>query len=109
MFDSYVELIAKEMGEDFTMDTSFVIKKNDKGALRTVENYSRGTRELYALANRLALVESLYEGERPFLILDDPFAYFDDTRLNTVRELIKKLSDKWQIIYMTCTDSRYIK
>lgn len=109
MFDSYVELIAKETGEDFTMDTSFVVKKNDKGALRTVENYSRGTRELYALANRLALIESLYENEKPFLILDDPFAYFDDTRLSTVRELIKKLSAKWQIVYLTCTESRSIK
>lgn len=108
-FDSYVELIAKETGEDFTMDTSFVIKKNDKGQLRSVENYSRGTRELYALAERLALVDSLYENERPFLILDDPFAYFDDTRLATVRELIKKLSARWQIIYLTCTESRNIK
>ena len=80
--------------------------KNERGTLRSTESYSRGTRELYALAARFALIDSLYENEEPFIILDDPFAYFDDKRLSSALAMIKKLAKDKQIIYLTCTGSR---
>ncbi len=107
-FDKYVSLIGLESGEDFTMDTSFTVMKNEHGTLRQTEAYSRGTRELYALSARLALVDSLYEKERPFIILDDPFAYFDDAKLSRALSVIKAAAKEKQIIYLTCSESRRI-
>jgi len=107
-FDKYVSLIGLESGEDFTMDTSFTVMKNERGTLRQTEAYSRGTRELYALSARLALVDSLYEKEMPFIILDDPFAYFDDDKLTRALSAIKAAAKEKQIIYLTCADSRKI-
>lgn len=105
-FDRYVALIGKENGEDFQLDTSFSVKKNERGVLRAAEAYSRGTRDMYALVSRFALIDSLYENEKPFIILDDPFAYFDDERLRRAAGMIKTLAKERQIIYLSCTGAR---
>jgi uncharacterized protein YhaN len=60
------------------MDTSFALMRSEGAESKTVDAYSLGTRELYSLAMRLALIDSLYTSETPFIILDDPFAHFDD-------------------------------
>ena len=105
-FDKYIKLIGEESGEQFQMSTSFSIMKNERGSYKYSEAYSRGTRELYALAARLALIESLYENEQPFIILDDPFAYFDDKTLKAALAAIEAIAREKQIIYLTCTSAR---
>ena len=105
-FDKYISLIDGQSAANFQMNTSFSIMKNERGTLRVAEAYSRGTRDLYALAARLALIDSLYESEQPFIILDDPFAYFDDEKLSKSLSLISRLSEERQIIYLTCTSAR---
>ena len=107
-FDRYVGIIAKESGDDFHMDTSFSLKKNEKGTLRGTEAYSRGTRDMYALAARFALIDSLYENESPFVILDDPFAYFDDAKLTRAASALSAIAKEKQIIYLTCSSARKI-
>ena len=107
-FDKYLSLIGNESSGEFHMDTSFAIKKNERGSLKDAEAYSRGQRDLYALAARLALVESLYEQERPFVILDDPFAYFDDEHLTRAKKTLKLLAKERQIIYLTCSEARNV-
>jgi uncharacterized protein YhaN len=107
-FDGYISTLASEDASSFTMDTAFTVQKDDKGSLRPTESYSRGTRDLYALISRLALIDSLYEAEKPFIILDDPFAYLDDVRLERSLAALKKLSLERQIIYLTCQSSREI-
>ena len=88
------------------MDTSFEIMKNEKGESHPHEAFSRGQRDLYSLAARLALVDALYENEKPFIILDDPFAYFDDQNLARAMKALKQISRQRQIIYLSCTKSR---
>jgi hypothetical protein len=105
-FNKYISLIGAETGEDFQMDTSFEIMKNEKGSYKERQAYSRGTKDLYALATRLALIDSLYEGESPFIILDDPFAYFDDGKLKEAVKVIGQISKEKQILYLTCQSSR---
>lgn len=107
-FDKYIGIIAKESGEDFHMDTSFAVMKNEKGALKSAEAYSRGTRDMYALAARFALIDSLYENESPFVILDDPFAYFDDSKLSRAASALSAIAKEKQIIYLTCSSARKI-
>jgi len=104
-FSKYARLIARD-GSDLGIDTSFFISKTEMGQTHAKDAYSKGTRELYEFALRLAFADSLYEGELPFLMLDDPFAYFDDEKLGQALSLIKKLGEDRQIIYFTATKTR---
>jgi uncharacterized protein YhaN len=107
-FNKYVKLIGNESADAFSINTSFSVMKEERGTLKESEAYSRGTRDLYALATRLALVDSLYENESPFIILDDPFAYFDDEKLLSAIKVLKALAKERQILYLTCTKARDI-
>lgn len=108
-FSKYIERISGISGEEYRLDTDFNITKSEGGISRHRDAYSRGTRELYNLAVRLALIDSLYEGEMPFIILDDPFAYLDDEKMSGAGAVISALSKGKQIIYLTCVKSRCIK
>lgn len=108
-FARYVSAINGESDDTFDMDTSFGISKLEGGRAREAEGYSRGTRDLYNLASRLALSDSLYEGQTPFLIFDDPFTSFDDDKLAAAKRLLSSIAKEKQIIYFTCSEARSVK
>ena len=54
------------------------------------------------------MTDSLYEGELPFLVLDDPFISYDDERGARARRLLSAIAKERQILYFTCSDSRDI-
>lgn len=105
-FLKYTAIISGSGDGQFEMDTDFGVSKIEGASTKTVDAYSRGTRDLYNLASRLALVDSLYEGEKPFIILDDPFTAMDDGKISAALKLLKDLSKERQIIYFTCSASR---
>lgn len=107
-FEKYSSLIAGVDGE-YTLNTSFEISKTERGESRGIESYSRGTKDLYALGLRLALVDALYEKESPFIILDDPFIALDDAKLERAKATVKELGKTRQILYFTCAKSREIR
>ena len=104
----YVNKISGAEG-DYRIDTDFEITKVERGALRDEDCYSRGTKDLYSLAMRLALTDSLYDGELPFLVLDDPFIALDDEKCKRAKEMLSSIATERQILYFTCSDSRSIK
>ncbi len=104
-FVKYAERISKK-NEELNLDTSFSVYKNEGGQTKSKEAYSKGLRDMYSFALRLALIDSLYEKEKPFIIIDDAFAYFDDKKTKTVKSLLSELSKDMQIIYMTASESR---
>lgn len=95
-------------GGSFAVGTDFTVTKNEHGAARSEESYSRGTKDLLALSMRLALIDSLYENESPFIILDDPLIALDDARIKDGAKLLRELSKERQILYFTCSKSREI-
>lgn len=105
-FKKYADLIICDDPELFTMDTSFALLRSEGGDSKPTEAYSLGTRELFSLAMRLSLIDSLYEKEYPFIMLDDPFAHFDDKRTALGLKLISKIAEEKQIIYFTCSEAR---
>lgn len=107
-FIKYAEKIGGITGESFEMDTDFGITKLEGSGSKKIEAYSRGTRDLFNLAARLALVDSLYEKESPFILLDDPFTSFDDKKTGAAIKLLRELSKEKQIIYFTCSKSRSV-
>ena len=106
-FERYVGKISGERG-DYTVDTSFTVSKSERGSSKKSEAYSRGTRELYALAMRLALIDSLYESESPCIILDDPFTSFDDEKVSAALKLLREIAREKQVIYLTCSKHRSV-
>lgn len=58
---------------------------------------------------RLALVDTLFEKEQPFLILDDPFVNLDEKRLEKALELLNVMAANKQIIYFVCHPIRAIE
>lgn len=107
-FIKYAEKIGGIIGESFEMDTDFGITKQEGTGTKGVEAYSRGTRDLFNLAARLGLVDSLYEKESPFILLDDPFTAFDDKKTAAALKLLNEFSRDRQIIYFTCAKSRSV-
>jgi uncharacterized protein YhaN len=104
-FSSYVGAVSKSFGE-YGIDTSFAITKTEVGATRAKDSFSQGTQKLFEFALRLSFADSLYEGELPFLMLDDPFAYFDDDKLKAALSLLRRIAEKRQIVYFTASKSR---
>ena len=107
-FEEYSSLIAGIDGE-YALNTSFELSRTERGESHGIESYSRGTRDLYALGLRLALVDALYEKETPFIILDDPFVALDDAKLERAKTMLKSLGKTKQILYFTCAKSRAIE
>jgi DNA repair exonuclease SbcCD ATPase subunit len=105
-FAKYREMIEGDGEREFLLDTSFALSVTDGGATHPEEAYSRGTRDLYAIATRLALSDALYIGELPPIILDDPFTALDDARLGRALRLIEKIAKERQVLYFTCQKSR---
>ena len=106
-FEEYTRAIAGINGE-YSLSTEFEVAKNDKGAPRAAESYSRGVRDAYALAMRFSLIDALYENESPFIILDDPFIALDDTKIERAKQMLKAIAKNKQILYFTCAKSRMI-
>ena len=66
---------------------------------------SKGTVDQIYLALRLALVRVFSNsGESIPMLLDDPFANYDDDRLRNALELLREVSKTNQIILFTCRD-----
>lgn len=107
-FLKYNEAIGGNADEQFEMNTDFGVTKQVGGTTKPTEAFSKGTRDLYNLASRLALIDSLYENEKPFLILDDPFTAFDDKKTTSALKMLREFSKERQIIYFTCSKSRSV-
>lgn len=107
-FAEYAHLLEAALGEKVTMTPSFRLRFEQNGIERSDLHWSAGQRSLCAFCFRMALLENMYPGERPFLILDDPFVNLDAAHMDRVRQVLQKLSEKWQLIYFTCHESRAI-
>jgi len=64
---------------------------------------SRGTVDLVYLSARLALVHVLAGTKHPPLLFDDPFVTLDERRRTAVADLLRTLSETYQIFLFTCS------
>ena len=101
----YAQILGFPFGEIvFSADGQPLITM--QGATREMDYYSVGLQDLLWLCVRLALVETLFTKELPPLLLDDPFVNLDDDKTARVKALVKTLSSKFQVIYLTCKKDR---
>ncbi len=106
--NKYVSLFL-EKNNDYNIDVNFKFQFVTENGIKELDQYSRGLQTIINLCMRLALIDCLYPNEKPFVILDDPFVNFDDSKLELSKRLMKSISDKYQIVYFTCHESREIK
>ncbi len=107
-FLRHAELIERALGEKLVMTKNFDLRFERNGIERSEKHLSSGQRSVCALCFRLALIKNMYQGQLPFLVLDDPFTSLDEGHLSKVKEVLKSLSDEMQMIYFTCHESRVL-
>ncbi|TVQ27792.1 MAG: hypothetical protein EA383_01820 [Spirochaetaceae bacterium] len=66
---------------------------------------SHGTKETFALAWRMAVLEELYPDGGGLLLLDDPLVHLDPARRRGVCEAMRGISGRQQIVMLTCHPS----
>ena len=55
---------------------------------------------------RPALATCMPGKKQPFLLLDDPFVNLDDARTKRALELLQKISQQRQVVYLVCNSAR---
>ena len=93
-------------GSAFIIDSALGIQKKEMGAYRPVEALSDGLSDMTGLCMRAALLDVMYEGEKPVIIMDDPFSNLDEENLKWGYGFLASLAKNYQIIYMTCHADR---
>ena len=106
-FREFLALVCEGEAPEAVMDTSFEVRLRESGQTRSMESFSRGWRDVVEFCTRLSLTDALYaEGEKPFLLLDDPFVNLDDRRLAAARQMLARIAEKYQILYAVCHKDR---
>ena len=106
-FREYLKIMTRE--EDKVLITGDLdVQLERQGQSRELGYFSAGQTDAVMLCMRFALVDALFTGEKPFVILDDPFVNLDDEHTAQALELLRKLAQEQQILYLTCNSSRTI-
>ena len=108
-FNRYMQLWLENPALSGILDTDFNVSISENGASHVAEGYSTGYCDLIDFCMRLALVDTLFEQEQPFLILDDPFVNLDDVRTEKALELLRMMSETRQMIYFVCHPIRAVE
>jgi DNA repair exonuclease SbcCD ATPase subunit len=83
----------------------FEIFSNDRHKWMDPESgFSSGTVDQIYLAARLALAELIAEDKSSVMVLDDPFAGYDQKRIENAMKVLKELSENHQILLLTSQD-----
>ncbi len=105
-FEEYAKNLLRERIGRTIVDKDLKLTIDEKGDAREVASFSAGMKDCIALCMRLSLIDALFEEEKPFLILDDPFVNLDDAHTKRALEMLEELSKDHQIVYLVCNSSR---
>lgn len=109
-FERRLDLLEKTTSLKAIIDPHLSLTVRDGVISRNLATASRGTRDLLQFCARLALTEVLSaDGEKPFLLLDDPFVNFDEVHLEAALSYLRALGKDMQILYLVCHESRSAK
>lgn len=104
-FARYIDEIS-DVGGKYLLGTDLSVSVETPECTRSADYLSTGYRDMLDICMRLALTDAIYGDSKPPLILDDPFVNLDDRKLETSLKMLKRLSDRCQIVYLTCSSSR---
>lgn len=105
-FKRYYAFLDEGTDADFRMDTDICVTRREAGEQRDVRAFSAGSRDLIYIALRMALVDAMYQKEKPFIIFDDSFVNLDGERMAQARRFLREIAKEYQVLYFTCHESR---
>ncbi|MBE7073719.1 MAG: hypothetical protein E7379_01310 [Clostridiales bacterium] len=95
-------------GREFVVDANFDIKQSTHAGFKEFEYSSQGYKDILSLCMRLILINQVYKNDKPCIILDDSFVNLDDKNFEKAKLVIDEFSNKIQILYITCNESKRI-
>ena len=54
----------------------------------------------------MAFIDAMYEEEKPFIVLDDPFINLDPPKVEGGMRFLEAIARDHQVLYFTCHESR---
>lgn len=101
-FSKYYSSVTGAPADKYHIDANTNITVDELGGQRDTSLLSTGYQDLIGFCLRLALIDAMYEDEKPVLVLDDPFVNLDAERLEGAKRLMDTLAANYQMIYFTC-------
>lgn len=105
-FKKYYSMLSDDEVSEFEIDANIRMTKREYGEAHSVSQYSSGNRDMIDICLRMALIDAMYQEEKPFIILDDPFVNLDREKTNRALHFLGRISEGYQVIYFTCHESR---
>lgn len=105
-FEKYYGILTGESAENYHLDANTNLTVEQEGKQRETRFFSTGYQDLMGVCMRLALVDAMYQGEKPFIIMDDPFVNLDEVKTRGGLVLLEELAKEYQVVYFSCHGSR---
>ena len=107
-FNRYLSIInSKDIKT--AVDTNLNVKIEVNGSQKEIKMFSAGYKDLIYICMRFSLVDTLFNQETPFVVLDDPFVNLDESKTSKALEIMNEFAKKYQVIYFSCNSSRINK
>ncbi len=107
-FENYYNLLDEDATDEWQVDANIAVKMRQAGQMRDTYMLSAGYQDLIGFCMRLALADAMYQGQKPFLIMDDPFVNLDDAKVEAGLRLLGEIAGQYQVVYFTCHQSRSV-
>lgn len=101
-FEKYYRILSGKEASGYQFDAGANLTVQELGMPREIRFLSEGRKDLVGICTRMALVDAMYEGEKPFLVMDDPFVNLDDTKRKKATDFLQEIGKEYQVIYFTC-------
>ncbi len=86
-----------------SLDDNDVSVIDRRGAVKKLDQLSRGTREQLLISLRLGLIEEYEKGAEPLpVIVDEVFVNFDEERARQTAAILQEFAQERQILIFTC-------
>lgn len=108
-FKKYYQILTGKEAMQYQIDANTQLTVKEQGLQRNPLVFSTGYQDLMGICMRMALVDAMYEQEKPFLIFDDPFVNLDEEKTTGGMGFLKEIAKEYQVIYFTCHQSRCVK
>lgn len=99
---AYFTAVTEGRYPSIQLTTDLVMSVDTPEGEKSADFLSGGAKDTAYLCLRYALVDLLYDRQRPFIVLDDAFSRIDDGRLKLMLKSLAALSREQQVLIFTC-------
>lgn len=101
-FDKYFSLLPDTESDNYQLDANLEMSVIEQGMPRNIDFLSTGYQDMVGICMRMALIDAMYQGEKPFVIFDDPFVNLDSDKAEGALKMLDVIAKEYQVVYFTC-------